>query len=101
MPRGAGNHGIAQGSEQRTGIEFGERTLRIVAKGAGARDGGGIGDGSGGARVAIDFVRAGAQDRERLAGMPGQLEGAGEGKMLVSAAGPGSPAPVKYRLIDS
>jgi hypothetical protein len=57
--------------------------------GAGRVDGGGIGDGSGGAGVAVDAVGAGAEDYQLFAGTVGELECAGQRELLIAAAGAG------------
>ena len=89
MAGGTGDDGVANGGEQRTGIEFGKRLFGIEAEGAGAGDRGGIGDGAGGLRVAVDAIRAGAENGETLAGMVGEIERAGQGKLLIAATAPG------------
>ena len=72
-----GGHRVAERGEERTGIECGEGFFGAVAEGDGAADRGGIGDGASAACIAVDAVGAGAEDYEMLAGVLGELEGAG------------------------
>ena len=64
--------------------------LGVEAEGSCASYCGGICDGSGVLRIAIDSVGTGAQDSEQLTGMVGKFERACEGKLLISSASPGS-----------
>ena len=62
----------------------------MEAEGVGSGDGGGVGYGSGGAGVAVDAVRAGAEDGEALAGVLLEVQSAGHDKLLVASSGAGS-----------
>ncbi len=88
VPGGAGDDGVSEGGEEGTGVELGEGFTRVVAECLGAADGGGVGDGSGGgAGVAVDAIRAGAEDDQVLAGITGKFEGTVQGELHVAAAG--------------
>src|SRR5580704_19098157 len=80
----AGSNGIADRGEKWTGIEFSERLLGIEAEGPSAGNCGGIGDGAGRSRVAVDAIGAGAENGETLAGMVGELKSACQRKLLVA-----------------
>ena len=86
MAGGPGEDGVADCGEKRTGIEFRKRLLGVEAESAGASYGGGIGDGTGRFGIAVDAVRAGAEDGEAFAGMVCKLESASESKLLIAAA---------------
>ena len=77
---------VADSSEERTRIEFGEGQLGIEAEGACASDSGGIGDSSRRSRIAIDAIGACAQDGEVFARVVCELKRAGKGELLISAA---------------
>src|SRR3569833_1292919 len=87
MTGGAGNDGVAERGEERAGVKGAQILFRVEAEGPGACNGGGIGDGAGALRVAVDAIGAGAEVGEHFAGMVGELEGTGESKLLIAAAG--------------
>ena|SRR5579859_4608017 len=85
----SGDHCVAQGSEQGTGVEGAKRLFGIETKGPGSFDGGWIGYSSGVLSISVDTVCAGAEDGEHFARIARQIHGARQGKLLIAATGAG------------
>ena len=87
MPCGTGHDGVPKCREKWAGVECAQRLFRIEAECAGTVHRGGIGDGAGVLGVAVDAIGAGAQNAQHFTGMTSQFQRAGEGELLVAAAG--------------
>src|SRR6266567_5990969 len=84
---GAGNHRIAQGGEERAGVELRQCLFRIKTKRARPGSRGGVGDGSGGAGIAVNAVGSSAEHRDGFPGETSQFQRAGKRELLVAATG--------------
>jgi hypothetical protein len=84
---GSGDHRVADGREERAGIEGGQRLRRIVSEGPRPRHCGRVDDGSSHLRVAVDTIGSGAQHGQMLALVILEIERALQRELLVASAG--------------